>query len=144
MTLPTIDEVGCLAVALEHCGVDIHHLERNGLVMEKTSYGTDFYLGDHRALEALPLAHRLHTKLTGMQSEYFKEWFKVVARRQCCDLDWPTIMEMLDTFDDGPVDQDLVEEAHRYGRIHARRHGIENQWVAILRANPARQAMRHA
>ena len=140
----TIDEAGCFAVALEHFGVDIHHLERNGLVIEKTSYGTDFYLGDHRALEALPLAHRLHTALTGKKSEFFKEEYKVVARRQCCDLDWPTIIEILETFDDGPVNQDLVEEAHRYGRIHARRHGIENQWVAILRANPARQAMRHA
>ena len=144
MTLPTIDEVGCLAVALERCGVDIHHVNRGGFVMERASYGYDFYLGDHRALEALPLAHRLHTKLTGMQSEYFKEWFKVVARRQCCDLDWPTIMEMLETFDDGPVDQDLVEEAHRYGRIHARRHRIENQWYKTVLADPVRRSMRHA
>ena len=143
MTLPTIDEVGCLAVALEHCGVEIHYLRPNGVVFEKTDYGYDFYLGDRRALEALPLAHRLHTALTGSQSEFFKERFKVVAHKRC-DLDWPTIMKRLETFDDGPVDQDLVEEAHRYGRKHARRHGIENQWVAILRANPARQAMRHA
>ena len=140
----TIDEAGCFAVALEHFGVDIHHLERNGLVIEKTSYGTDFYLGDQRALEAFPLAHRLHTALTGTASEYFKEQFKVVARRQCCDLDWPTIMEKLETFDDGPVDQKLVEEAHRYGRKHARRHRIENQWYKTVLADPARCSMRHA
>ncbi len=144
MTLPTIDEVGCLAVALEHCGVDIDHIKRGGLVMERTSYGYDLYLGDRRALQAFPLAHRLHTKLTGRQSEFFKEEYKVVARRQCCDLDWPTIMEMLETFDDGPVDQDLVEEAHRYSRKYARRHGRDNQWFAALRANPARLSMRHA
>ena len=144
MTLSTIDEVGCLAVALEHYGVDVHHIEPSGFAMVRTSYGLDRYLGDRRALEAFPLAHRLHTKLTGRQSEYFKEEFIAVARRQCCDLDWPTIFEALETFDDGPVNQDLVEEAHRYGRKHARRHRIENQWVAILRANPARLSMRHA
>ena len=139
----TIDEAGCLAVALEHFGVDIHHLERNGLVMEKTSYGTDFYLGDHRAMEALPLAHRLHTKLTGRQSAYFKEEFKVVSRRRC-DLVRPTIMEVLETFDDGPVDQALVEEAHRNSRKFARRHRIENQWYKTVLADPVRRSMRHA
>lgn len=144
MTLPTIDEVGCLAVALEHCGVDIHRVERGGFVMERTSYGYDLYLGDQRALEAFPLAHRLHTKLTDRQSEYVKEQFIAVARHQCCDLDWPTIVEALETFDDGPVDQKLVEQAHRYSRKYARRHRIENQWFAALRANPARLSMRHA
>ena len=144
MTLPTIDEVGCLAVALEHYGFDVHHIEPSGFAMVRTSYGLDRYLGDRRALEAFPLAHRLHTKLTGRQSEYFKEEFIAVARRQCCDLDWPTIFEALETFDDGPVDQDLVEEAHRYSRKYARRHRIENQWFAAIRANPARLSMRHA
>ena len=111
MTTATIDEAGCLAVAIEHYGVPVHHVRRSGLVMEKTSYGYDFYLGDQRALNAFPLALRLHTALTGNQSEYVKEAFKVAARR--CDIDWPTIMEMLDTFDAGDVDRALVEEAHR-------------------------------
>lgn len=142
MTLPTIDEVGCLAVALERCGVDIHRVERDGFVMERTSYGYDFYLGDRRALKALPLADRLHTALTGCQSDFFKERFKVIARKRC-DLDWPTIFEALETLDEGSVDQDLVEEAHRYSRKYARRHRIENQWFAALRANPARLSMRH-
>jgi len=144
MTLPTIDEVGCLAVALEQCGVDILRVDRGGFVIERTPYGKDIHIGDRRTLEALPLAHRLHTALTGSVSEFFKERFQVVARRQCCDLDWPTIFEMLETFDDGPVDQNLVEEAHRYSRKYARRHGRDNQWCAAVRANPARLSMRHA
>ena len=142
MTTATIDEAGCLAVAIEHYGVPVHHVRRSGLVMEKTSYGYNFYLGDQRALKAFPLALRLHTALTGNQSEYVKEAFKVAARR--CDIDWPTIMEMLDTFDAGDVDRALVEEAHRYSRKHARRHRIENQWFAAVQANPARLSMRHA
>jgi len=141
MTLPTIDEVGCLAVALEHCGVDIHHVKPGGFVIERKSYG--IYLGDHRGLEAIPLAHRLHKALTGKESEFFKEKYKVFARRQCCDLDWPEIMETLETFDDGPVDQDLVEEAHRYGRKYARRCRIENQWYKTVLNDPVRRCMRH-
>jgi hypothetical protein len=141
MTTIKVDEAGCLAVALKHCGVPVHSVMRNGLVVQQSIYGRDHYLGDHRALEALPLAHRLHIALTGSESPLFKERFKNAARR--CDLDRPTIMEILETFNDGPVDHDLVEEAHLYSRKHAQRHRIEGQWIEVVRANPPRESMRH-
>ncbi len=144
MTSPTIDEISCLAIALEHYGVPVHHLDQAGTVFEKARYGHEYYQGDLRALEALPLAHRMHTALTRCVSEFFKERFKIVARNQHCDLNWPTIIERLETFDDGPVDQELVEEAHRYGRKHARRHRIENRWYKTVLADPVRRSMRHA
>ena len=75
-------------------------------------------------------------------SPLFKERLKVAVRR--CDIDWPPVMEkILETFDVGKVDQNLVEEAHRYSRKFARRHRLENQWIAAVQANPARLAMRH-
>jgi hypothetical protein len=105
-------------------------------VIEQTPYGREIYIDREVSVKALPLAHRLHITLTGRETDFFKELFKDAARR--CDIDWPQIEVMLESFDGSHVDPSLVDEANFRVKKHIIKYNRDKDWRVALAERPER------